>query len=56
MVTIPNVTNLSLADAVAALEQTGLFVEIDGEGEQVKGSFPVYDTIIKKGEPVVLFT
>lgn len=56
LVAVPKVSNLTLADAVAALEHVGLFVEVDGEGEQVKGSFPVQATMVKKGEPVVLFT
>ncbi len=56
MVPVPAVTGLSVVDAVAKLEQAGLFVEVDGDGDKVTGSFPVVDTVIKKGEPVVLFT
>jgi hypothetical protein len=45
-----------LVDAVKLLEKVGLFVEVDGEGDIVKGSFPVVATTVKLGEPVVLFT
>jgi len=56
MVNIPTVAGLSLNDAVKLLENAGLFVEVDGDGDVVKGSFPVVDTQVKLGEPVVLFT
>lgn len=56
LVAVPNVADWSLTDAIACLEQQGFFVEVDGEGERVTGSFPVYETMVKKGEPVVLFT
>ncbi|MBR4419013.1 MAG: PASTA domain-containing protein, partial [Clostridia bacterium] len=56
MVSIPTVAGLSLNDAVKLLEKAGLFVEVDGDGDVVKGSFPVVDTQVKLGEPVVLFT
>lgn len=53
---IPEVKGLALTAAVALLEKAGFFVEVDGEGDQVTGSFPVQGTVVKKGEPVVLFT
>ena len=56
MVEIPAVAGLTVEDAVAVLEKAGFFVEVDGEGDTVTGSFPVVGTVVKKGEPVVLFT
>ena len=56
IVPVPAVTGLPVVDAVTKLEQAGLFVEVDGDGDKVTGSFPVVGTLIKKGEPVVLFT
>lgn len=53
---IPEICGLAVAEAVAVLEKAGFFVEVDGEGDLVKGSFPVVGTVVKKGEPVVLFT
>lgn len=55
-IAVPAVTNMTVEAAVALLEKTGFFVEVAGDGDQVTGSFPVEDTVIKKGEPVVLFT
>ncbi len=56
LVAVPKVTDLTVEDAVKILEQAGLFVEVDGDGDKIMGSFPVVNTMIKKGEPVVLFT
>ena len=56
MVTVPAVTGMTVEAAAIALEKLGLFVEVDGAGDVVTGSFPVQETVIKKGEPVVLFT
>lgn len=56
LVTVPKVADLTVEDAVKILEQAGLFVEVDGDGDKIMGSFPVVNTMIKKGEPVVLFT
>lgn len=56
MVTVPAVTNLTVEAAVQLLEKSGFFVEVDGDGDLVTGSFPVVDTLVKKGEPIVLFT
>ncbi|MCQ2381911.1 MAG: PASTA domain-containing protein, partial [Clostridia bacterium] len=56
MVEVPTVKDLSVLDAVAVLEKAGFFVEVDGEGDCVTGSFPIVGTQVKKGEPVVLFT
>lgn len=53
---IPEIRGLTVSEAVAVLEKAGFFVEVDGEGDLVKGSFPVVGTVVKKGEPVVLFT
>ena len=55
-IAVPAVTNMTVEAAVALLEKTGFFVEVAGDGDHVTGSFPVEDTVIKKGEPVVLFT
>ncbi len=56
MVNVPKVKDLTVEEATAVLVKAGLFVEVDGDGSMVTGSFPVVDTTIKKGEPVVLFT
>ena len=56
MVSVPNVQNLTVEAATAVLTKTGLFVEVDGDGDVVTNTFPVMQTMIKKGEPVVLFT
>ncbi len=56
MVNVPKVKDLTVEEATAVLLKAGLFVEVDGDGSMVTGSFPVVDTTIKKGEPVVLFT
>ena len=56
MVSVPAVTDLTVEAAVALLEKAGFFVEVDGDGDVVTGSFPVVGTTVKKGEPVVLFT
>jgi stage V sporulation protein D (sporulation-specific penicillin-binding protein) len=53
---VPNVSGLSVVDAVARLAAAGLFVEIDGEGEKAVGTFPSKDTMVKVGEPAVIFT
>lgn len=56
MVTIPNVIGLQIEQAVTKLQKSGFFVEVAGDGDTVTGSFPVYDTVVKKGEPIVLFS
>ena len=56
LVAVPDVIGLTVEAAVKAIEKAGLFVEVDGDGDQVAGSFPVLGTMVKKGEPVVLFT
>jgi len=56
MVKVPNVVEMKVENAVMMLEKAGFFVEIAGEGDIVNGSFPVVDTVVKKGEPIVLFT
>ena len=56
IVSVPAVTNLTVEEAVSILQKAGFFVEVDGEGDVVTGSFPVVNTAVKHGEPVVLFT
>ena len=56
MVTVPSVVNLEVTAAVTLLQKAGFFVEVAGEGDTVTGSFPVVDTVVKHGEPIVLFT
>jgi len=56
MAEVPAVKDLTVEAAEALLTKAGFFVEIDGDGDTVMGSFPVLGTMIKKGEPVVLFT
>ena len=56
MIKVPAVTNLKVEAAVTLLQKAGFFVEVDGDGEVVTGTFPVLDTVVKHGEPIVLFT
>lgn len=56
MVNVPSVVNLEVTAAVTLLQKAGFFVEVAGEGDTVTGSFPVVDTVVKHGEPIVLFT
>lgn len=56
LVTVPACRDLTVAEAERLLQAAGCFVEVDGEGDVVTGSFPVAGSQIKKGEPVVLFT
>lgn len=56
MVTVPSVVNIEVTAAVTLLQKAGFFVEVAGEGDTVTGSFPVVDTVVKHGEPIVLFT
>ena len=56
LVALPATTDLMVEEAVKLLEAAGFFVEVDGDGDRVTGSFPVVGTQIKVGEPVVLFT
>jgi stage V sporulation protein D (sporulation-specific penicillin-binding protein) len=53
---VPDIAGNSIVDAVAKLSAAGLFVEIDGDGEKSTGSFPTKGTMLKIGEPVVIFT
>ena len=56
MIKVPAVTNLKVEAVVTLLQKAGFFVEVDGDGEIVTGTFPVLDTVVKHGEPIVLFT
>ena len=56
MVTVPTVVNLEVEAAVTLLQKAGFFVEVAGEGDIVTGSFPVVNSVVKHGEPIVLFT
>lgn len=53
---VPDVTGLTIVEAIAKISALGLFVEIDGGGDKAAGSFPSAGTQIKVGEPVVIFT
>ncbi|MBO5229524.1 MAG: PASTA domain-containing protein [Clostridia bacterium] len=56
MISVPAVVNSTVEAAVNLLQKAGFFVEVAGDGDVVTGSFPVVDTVVKKGEPIVLFT
>lgn len=55
-VIMPQVTGLSLANAVAELKKTGLNYEIDGEGYVIKQQLPPAGTKIAKGSTILLIT
>jgi stage V sporulation protein D (sporulation-specific penicillin-binding protein) len=55
-VAVPAVAGLSMIDAMAKMKVAGLFVEVDGEGDAITGSFPIAGTVVKVGEPVVIIT
>ena len=56
MISVPAVVNSTVETAVNLLQKAGFFVEVAGDGDVVTGSFPVVNTVVKKGEPIVLFT
>ena len=53
-VVMPNVTGMSLADAVAVLMKLGLEYEIDGLGTIVTKQLPPAGTLLNEGDSVVL--
>ena len=55
-VEIPHLIGLSLSQAIIEIEKLGLCYEVDGEGEKVVGQFPSFDTVINKGETIVIKT
>jgi stage V sporulation protein D (sporulation-specific penicillin-binding protein) len=55
-ITVPEIVGLSFVEVTAKLTAAGLFVEIDGEGENIAGIFPSSGTMVKAGEPIVIFT
>ena len=56
LVSLPDVVGQKLHVAIGALQALGFYIEVDGEGESVVGSFPSARSQLKFGEPVVLFT
>ena len=55
-VTMPDLTNLPLAEAAKQVVNLGLFYEVDGEGDIVTGQLPPVGTMIQKGTTIVLIT
>ncbi len=55
-VDMPDVIGMSAKDAVAALENLGLYVEIAGEGESAIGQVPAPSTRIAEGDSVLVRT
>ena len=55
-VVMPQVTRMSLANAVAELKKTGLEYEIEGEGGIVKKQLPPAGTVLTKGSTILLMT
>ncbi|MDR0975497.1 MAG: PASTA domain-containing protein [Christensenellaceae bacterium] len=53
---IPSLVGKNLIDATAILKTLGAFVEVQGEGLAVLGSFPSAGITINYGEPVILMT
>lgn len=53
---MPNVTDMTLADACAKLKELGIVANFDGEGEYVIGQLPAPNTMLYLGEVVYLIT
>jgi stage V sporulation protein D (sporulation-specific penicillin-binding protein) len=56
LVPMPDLTGMELYSAVAKLQTLGFFVDVDGEGDRVTGTFPAKGSLLKNGEPVVVFS
>lgn len=55
-VIMPNVTGMSLANALATLKTLNLFCEVDGEGTFVTNQLPPAGTICYEGETILIST
>lgn len=55
-VIMPQITGMSLANAVAELKKSGLEYEIDGAGGVVQKQLPPAGTILHKGDTVLIVT
>ncbi len=53
---MPQVTGMSLANALVELKKAGLSCEIDGEGGKILDQLPPAGTILHKGDTVLLVT
>lgn len=55
-VSMPDLVNLSLFDAIEKLKEEGLAFEIDGDGEFITKQLPPVGTSLQKGSTVILIT
>ncbi len=53
-VKMPELTDVSVSDAIATLEECGLYYEIVGEGDNVVGSVPVAGSMLPEGDVVLI--
>jgi stage V sporulation protein D (sporulation-specific penicillin-binding protein) len=54
LVEMPDVEGMELYKAVALLQAKGFFVDVDGDGDTAKSTFPSKGSLLKTGEPVVV--
>jgi stage V sporulation protein D (sporulation-specific penicillin-binding protein) len=54
LVEMPDLAGWELYKAVAELLALGFYVDVEGDGDLVKGTFPVAGMRLKSGEPVVV--
>ena len=53
---LPDFTGKRLSEVRAELYRLGLYVETDGDGDTVKGQFPLAGTVVDKRNAVLLLT
>ncbi|MCL2621447.1 MAG: penicillin-binding transpeptidase domain-containing protein [Firmicutes bacterium] len=53
---LPSLVGLSVEEAEKMLQQLGLFVEIDGDGNKANGCIPAAGSLVAKGDVVVIMT
>lgn len=56
LVTLPDVAGMELFRAVAQLQTLGFFIDVEGDGTNVVGTFPRAGSNLKVGEPIVIIT
>ncbi|MBO4554201.1 MAG: PASTA domain-containing protein, partial [Clostridia bacterium] len=53
---LPDFSGLSVIEAKRQIEKLGLYCEIDGEGDKVKGQYPLANVKVDKRNVVLLLT
>ena len=51
-VTVPNVTGVYFLEGKKILEESGLTVEVSGEGEEIASQFPRAGEVVNRGQKV----